>query len=206
MGYKQSWKIAKLVLGVITASSLSGCVGLDAVYLAGTVISQNINIVARSESDIKIQDGVKVYSISMKQQTSFFTTPCHYKGVMVEYARDWAETDQSTGIVLPPAPDKPIGYALILTKETCPGKSDRDIFSTDAKFFYPLFGRNYVLREGHRMDAVDYASQREDFRPKWLPQVLKTIHMEASHNKAAQDFETDMSSRSNSNEAKSMGA
>ena len=77
VGYKKFWKIAKLVLGVIAASSLAGCVGLDAVYLAGTLTSQNINIVARSESDIKTQDGVKVYPISMKQQTSVFTAPCY---------------------------------------------------------------------------------------------------------------------------------
>lgn len=45
------------------------------------------------------------------------------------------------------------------------------------------------------MDAVDYASQKEEFRPKWMPQVLKTIQEEASHNIAAQEFAAEMATR-----------
>lgn len=185
-----------MAFGILATCSLSGCVGLDAVYLAGTVTSQNINIVARAETDIKMQDGVKVYPITMKQQTSVFTEPCHYQGVLVEYARDWPEIQQSTGITLPPAPDKPIGYALILTKEQCPRKDARAIFSLDSKYFYLIGATSYVIRDGYRMDAVDYSSYAKDMRPKWLPQVLKTIHHEASHNIAAQEFEAEMASRS----------
>lgn len=187
--------VSRLVLGILAISSLSGCVGLDAVYLAGTVASQNINIVARAEADIPIEAGVKVYPISMKQQTSVFTAPCHYQGVLVEYARDWPELDQATATMLPPAPDKPIGYALILTKEQCPNKAQRAIFSLDSKYFYLIGGSRYVIRDGYRMDAVDYASYAQDMRPKWLAQVLKTIHDEAPRNTAAQGFETEMAAR-----------
>jgi hypothetical protein len=168
---------------------------LNIFYLAATIGSQAINIVANADSDIEIKENVHVYAISLKQQAPFWVDKCHYSGVMIEYARDWEEIEPSTGTVLPAAPEKPIGYALILTKEKCPDKSERDIFSTGSKFFYPLFGRNYVIREGHRIDALDYASQKEDFRPKWMPQVLKTIQQEASNNIAAQNFEAEMNKR-----------
>ncbi|MCP3024073.1 hypothetical protein [Cupriavidus basilensis] len=45
------------------------------------------------------------------------------------------------------------------------------------------------------MDAVDYASQREDARQKWMPQVLKTIVEEAPRNATAQSFLAHMKAR-----------
>lgn len=120
---------------------------------------------------------------------------CAYDGVMVEYARDWEEVQEHTGIVSPPEPDKPVGYALILTKERCPGKPEVKIFSTGAKYLYPLLGKGYVIREGHRMDAVAYPGARPDSGPKWMPQVLKTIETEALTNPAAKLFMADIQGR-----------
>lgn len=167
---------------------------VNSLFLVGTIASQAINIVALAESDIKTRENVRVYSISMKQQAPFWVEKCHYEGVMVQYARDWEETQPSTGMVSAPEPDKPIGYALILTKENCPGKEERAIFSVGDKYFYP-FASSYVIREGHRMDAVDYSSQREDMRPKWMSQVLKTIEADAPRNAAAQNFLAEMTAR-----------
>ncbi|MBY4727396.1 MULTISPECIES: hypothetical protein [Burkholderia] len=167
---------------------------LNSLFLVGTIASQAINIVGLAESDIKAQEGVRVYSISMKQQAPLWVEKCHYQGVMVQYARDWEENQPVTGMALAPEPDTPIGYALILTKEKCPGKDERAIFSVGSKYFYP-FNKSYVIREGHRMDAVDYASQREDVRPKWMPQVLRTIETDAPRNVAAQNFMVEMKAR-----------
>ncbi|WP_157655454.1 hypothetical protein [Burkholderia ubonensis] len=167
---------------------------LNSLFLVGTIASQAINIVGLAESDIKAQDGVRIYSISMRQQAPFWVEKCQYQGVVVQYARDWEETQPATGIVLAPDPDTPIGYALILTKEKCPGKDERAIFSVGSKYFYP-FNKSYVIREGHRMDAVDYASQREDVRPKWMPQVLRAIETDAPRNVAAQNFLMEMRAR-----------
>jgi hypothetical protein len=168
---------------------------LNAFFLAATLTSQMLNIVAQANVDVKIQEGVRVYSVAMRQQTPYGVDKCSYDGVMVQYARDWEEVQSSTERVLPPEPDKPIGYALILTREKCPGKNERPIFSTGSKFFYPLFGRAYVIREGHSVNAVDYAGQRENMRPKWMPQVLKTIEAEVPNNKAAQMFVAEMMAR-----------
>lgn len=173
---------------------------LNAFFLATTLASQVFNIVAQANSDVQIQDGVRVYAVAMRQQTPYGVEKCNYDGVMVQYARDWEEV-QPSGVVVPPEPDKPIGYALILTKEKCPGKDERPIFSAGSKFFYPLFGRGYVIREGHRMDAVDYASQPENMRPKWMPQVLKTIEADAPGNIVAQNFLAEMKARSDAAKA-----
>ena len=122
---------------------------LNIFYLAVTVGSQAINIVANADSDIAIKENVRVYAISMRQQAPLWVDKCQYGGVMVEFAQDLEEIQESTGVVLHPAPDKPIGHALILTKEKCPGKTEKSIFSTDARYFSPLFGRcKYVIREG----------------------------------------------------------
>lgn len=173
---------------------------LNALFLAGTLASQALNIVALSNSDISIQDDVRVYAIAMRQQTPYGVDKCAYDGVMVRYARDWEEVEPTTAEVHQPEPDKPIGYALILTNEKCPGKEERAIFSTGSKFFYPFFGRNYVIREGHRIDAADYASQAESLRPKWMPQVLKTIEADAPGNQAAQAFLAEMHVRSDASQ------
>jgi hypothetical protein len=173
---------------------------LNALFLATTLANQVLNIVGLSNSDIHIQEDVRVYAVAMRQQTPYGVDKCAYDGVMVQYARDWEEVQPSTENVLPPEPDKPIGYALILTKEKCPGKDERAIFSTGSKFFYPFFGRSYVIREGHRIDAVDYASQPENMRPKWMPQVLKTIETDAPENIVAQNFLGEMKARADASQ------
>jgi len=173
---------------------LSGCVGLDAVYLAATATSQSINIVANADSDIEHQDGVRVYAISMTQQAPLWVNLCHYDGILVEYARDWEESQPGTDIVLKPQPDKPIGYALLLTKERCPDKDERAIFSLGTKSFYGL-NRKYVIREGHRIDAIAYEDFRKDSRPRWLPQVLETVERNSSDNAAARNFLMEMETR-----------
>lgn len=161
---------------------------LNVIFLSSTLISQTINIVVIADYDIKKQGNTKVYAISMTQQAPVFVEKCQYSGVMVQYARDWQEVHKKTGEVFPSEPEKPIGYALILTKEKCPNKEEHQIFSTASKFFYPFFGKEYVIREGSRMDAVDYTNQSENFRPKWMPQVLNTIREEASQNPVAESF------------------
>ncbi|MGQ5490882.1 hypothetical protein ACUH78_18750 [Thauera sp. ZXT1-4] len=168
---------------------------LNAIFLAGNLIAQNVNVVARADEDILVQQGVKVYAISMTEQAPAWTDKCKYGGVMVEYARDWPEEQSATGEVLPPEPDKPIGYALILTEERCPEKEARKIFNTDSKFFAPLFGKKFVIREGGPMDTRDYWNQREEHRAKWMPQVLRTIEAEAATNPVAKAFVEEMHAR-----------
>lgn len=168
---------------------------LNLLYLGATVAAQSLTIVANATSDIPIQEGVRVYAVRMKQQAPLWADHCLYDGVMVEFARDWETVQPFTGNVLPPEPDKPVGYALILTRENCPNKPERPIFNTGDSFFSPLFGRRYVIRDGNRMDTQDYAGAKEESRPKWMPQVLKTIAAEAGSNPVARDFLAELERR-----------
>jgi len=168
---------------------------LNVLYLAATLTSQALNIVGNAEADVLQQEGVRVYAVALKQQAPMWVDKCLYDGVMVQYARDWEEPGPVSGVVLPAEPDKPVGYALIVTREKCPGKEARDVFSTGSKLFYPLFGKEYVIRERHRIDAVDYASTREDLRPRWMPQVMRTLENDAASNAVARQFITEMQHR-----------
>jgi hypothetical protein len=108
----------------------------------------------------------------------------------------WKEFQPSTGSILTLEPDKPVGYVLILNKEKCLGNNAQVIFSTGSKLFYPYFGRKYVIREGHTIDASDYMSQPESMRAKWAPQVLKTVEAEAPGNPAARRFLSELKAQS----------
>lgn len=169
---------------------------LNAIFLAANIAAQTLNVVARADEDILIEKDVKVYAVSMTEQAPMWTKKCKYEGVMVEYARDWEEEQLSTGVILPPEPDKPIGYALILTKERCPEKEERAIFNIGASPSSPFFGRKHVLREGNPVDTRDFLSLKEEYRPKWMPQVLRTIEAEAPKNPAAQRFLDEIGTRS----------
>lgn len=186
--------IKKILFPLGLTTMLSGCVGLDVVHLAATATNQSINIVANADSDIEQQEGVRVYDISMTQQAPLWVKLCHYDGILVEYARDWEESQPGTDIVSKPQPDKPIGYALLLTKERCPNKDERAIFSLGTKSFYG-FNKKYVIREGHRIDAIAYEDYRKDARPRWLPQVLNTVERSAPDNVAARNFLIEMEAR-----------
>jgi len=168
---------------------------LNVIFIAANIAAQTLNVVARADEDILIQKDVKVYAVSMTEQAPMWTDKCKYQGVMVEYARDWEEEQLSTGIILPAEPDKPIGYALILTKERCPEKEERQIFNVGESPSSPFFGRKHVLREGNPVDTRDFVSMKEEFRPKWMPQVLRTIEAEAPKNPAAHHFLDEIRSR-----------
>jgi len=168
---------------------------LNAIFIAANIAAQTLNVVARADEDILIQKDVKVYAVSMTEQAPMWTDKCKYEGVMVEYARDWEEEQLSTGVILAPEPDKPIGYALILTKERCPEKEERAILNVGDSPSSPFFGRKHVLREGNPVDTRDFESMKEEYRPKWMPQVLRTIEAEAPKNPAAQHFLDEMRTR-----------
>ena len=135
---------------------------LNVIFIAANIAAQTLNVVANADEDILIQKDVKVYAVSMTEQAPMWSKKCKYEGVMVEYARDWEEEQLSTGTILPAEPDKPIGFALILTKERCPEKEERAIFNIGSSPSSPFFGRKYVIREGNAVDTRDFLSQKEE--------------------------------------------
>lgn len=159
------------------------------IFLGATLATPDIKL--NSLADITQEDNKRVYYAQLREQAPGFNqaAKCRYSGYFVPYARDWEEVDETSGKVVPAEPEKVIGYALIVTKEQCPEKPERDIMHVGSKFLYGgLWGPSkYVTRELHRIDVSDYFGTKPDFRPKWMPQVLKTIKEESSSSEIARD-------------------
>jgi len=175
---------------------MTGCVGVELAHLAGQVATQEISTIARAHDDVHLKTGVKVYPIAMFQQRPMWVTPCEYRGVIVEYSRDWDEVDDAGHVVRKADPHKREGYAVILNKEACPNKQPADIIKVGSATMSGLFGEpKYAIREGHGRTAVNYLDMHPDLRPRWMPQVIRTIKHEAAGNPVAADFLTQMRGR-----------
>lgn len=150
--------------------------------LSTVLIGQALNIPVVSNIETVRQENKKVYHASMRQIVPYGKEPCQYSGVFVEYAQDWDDYDKNGELKSKAAPNKPIGYALLLNKEICPGTNPKAILRVGEKLFYPLFGKNYVIRELHQVNATDYMTSHESLRPKWLSQVFAKLKSESENN------------------------
>lgn len=168
---------------------------LELVHLGIMVGDQVFNVPTLGTEEIERKPQVKVYATQVKQQKPMFMSHCIYDGVLVEYTRTWEE--ERNGTVWPAEPDKPAGYALILTKASCPDKEDEkernvELFATGERGY----SKKYVIRELERIVTWTLTPENhEKHTPKWLPQVVETIAMEAPSNPAAQSFLDEMSRR-----------
>lgn len=149
--------------------------------LSTVLIGQALNIPVVSNIETVRQENKKVYHASMRQIVPYGKEPCQYSGVFVEYAQDWDDYDKNGELKSKAAPNKPIGYALLLNKEMCPGTDPKAILRVGEKLFYPLFGKNYVIRELHQVNATDYMTSHESLRPKWISQVFTKLELESEN-------------------------
>lgn len=164
----------------------------DTFFLAVTLLTTHVKLNALN--DLLIEDGRKIYYVEMREQTPGFdySKKCLYDTALFPYVKDWETVNPKTGHTYPPKPDEVIGYALIATKQKCPGKEVQPVFLTSEKPLYWLFGAKYVVREHARFDTDDYVQTKPEDRPKWLPQVLKTIESESEKDPAAKQLLVDM--------------
>lgn len=186
----------RVIVSAAAALTLTGCAGLEMAHLAGQVIAQEVSTVAVAQDDVKMQDGAKVYPVEMGQRRPLGFASCKYQGVMVEYSRDWDEIDEWGHVVRAAEPDTSVGYALLLINESCPESEPQEIMKIGSKSFYPIWGRDFVIRKSHSMTAVDYFNLAQGLRPQWMPQVLNTIKEEAATNPVAANFFVELESRS----------
>jgi hypothetical protein len=110
---------------------------------------------------------------------------CHYTGLIVPYVRDWPETVRrgQEEEVLPPDLEHTAGHAVILDKETCPGKEDEKVFLVDA------VERNFgALGGGTDFHFDDPDTIKPEYKPKWLPQVMQRIERVAEHDGDAKEL------------------
>jgi hypothetical protein len=176
----------KKIAIALTTLLLTGCAGLELVHLAGQVIAQEASTVAVANDDVRMQENAKVYVVNMRQRRPYGFAFCQYKGVMVEYARDWNELDEQGNVVRVAEPDKAAGYALLLNQETCPKGGQKAILKVGSRAHYPWGA--FVIRKSHSMIAVNYYGLSTDIRPKWMPQVLATLRAESATNPDAARF------------------
>lgn len=166
---------------------------LELFYFGVTMANQTLNVIAFTEQDVKKVEGSRVVAVQMRGSAPMWSDNfCRYKGVMVEYTRDWDEIDSFTGEVKFKAdPDTYVAYGLILTEETCPKTGTNPVLLTGAKPF-PLsivpWGKDIAIRAKLGVTAVNYGSQLPEMRPKWLPQVIRTLHAEADSNPTAKSY------------------
>jgi hypothetical protein len=158
---------------------------LNGLFLVGVAAS---NIMLYSDADYihtDLQNPDSVTAISMHREWWRDESKCKFLGVMVPFARDWPETIKHGDIetVNPPEPDKIAGQAFIINRKVCPDKPDEAIFRVAEGW------RNQgKLLEKHHFAAHDLYGMREEYRPKWLPQVLARIERAAQHNGQAKAF------------------
>jgi len=158
---------------------------LNGLFLVGVVAS---NITLYSDADyIHPERGNldSVTAISMHREWWRDDSKCKFLGVMVPYARDWPETIKHGDFetVNAPEPDKIVGQAFIINRKVCPDKPDEAMFRVHEGWRNP--GK---LLEKHHFAAEDLYGMREEYRPKWLPQVLARIERVAQHDKQAEAF------------------
>lgn len=168
---------------------------LELVHLGVMVGDQVFNIPTLGMEEITRQPQVKVYATTVKEQRPLFVSYCTYKGVLVEYTRTWEE--ERNGTVWPAEPDKPAGFALIITRASCPHKENEnernvELFATGER---GMTGK-YAIREMERVVTWQLTPENhEKHTPKWLPQVMDTLAAEAPTNPAAKAFLSELSER-----------
>lgn len=158
---------------------------LNGLFLVGVVAS---DITLYSDADYihsAPENRDTVTAISMHREWWRDDSKCKYLGVMVPFVRDWPVTikRKDSETVNPPEPDKTAGQAFIINRKVCPGKPDEAMFRVADGWRNP----GKLLEKWH-FAAQDLYGMREEYRPKWLPQVLARIERVAQHDQQAKAF------------------
>ena len=172
---------------LLAASCLSGCIGLDIVYLA-VIAAQNttsdLTPIGETVMPTKLDAAVPAQYqpfVYRKDQD------CTFSAIMVPYDRTWPEEIQQEGNVtlLPPEPGKIAGYVAVIYKKECPNKEAGRILragiqGTEKKagLFDSLEdGDTIVMRHGdggsigRALDSSDMTVKGKE-QPQWWPQVV----------------------------------
>lgn len=183
---------------------------LNLVFLGTVMLS---DIVLYIEADYKFPDKGEVVAISTFREWWRDDSKCKYTGIMTPYVRDWPEVIKNgdTETVLPPEPDRIIGQAVIINKKVC-GDTVEPIFRT-ATIFRGV-SPNTLYKHG-MIKGADFMSAKPDYRPKWMPQILKNLEKIGEANPAVKIFlaestqyleDAQKQAEKNAEKAKSKGA
>jgi hypothetical protein len=159
---------------------------LNSLFLAGVMAS---NITLYSDGDYQflssVEDRDAVTAITLHREWWRKDSKCKYLGVMVPFVRDWPETINhgETETVNPPEPDKTAGQAFIINRKVCPGQPDEAMFRVA-----DIWRHSGRFLKKHHFAAQDLYGMREEYRPKWLAQVLARIERVAQRDEQAKLF------------------
>lgn len=117
---------------------------------------------------------------------------CRFTGVAVAYERTWEERYKSGDIesVVPPEPGVAAGYAVLINKKECDGKAPEAMLRVGVPLGAKRMVRLHSMDEHAILNAYMLNGMREDTRPKWLEQVIKSIDVAAETDPVAKDFVT----------------
>jgi len=179
----------KLLALLAMSVSLSGCFPLQVadLMLRGTHAAYSMMNFAAGRDVIPVP-GQRVYEAPLRRVPSMGNN-CDAKAILVQYGRDWDVLDSTTGEVRIKAnPDEIYDQAILAYGLMCDGKPAEDVLLvTDRRKGLP-FLRTENMVKNQLVIATSYFKLFEAQRPKWMPQVIRTIQNEAATNPAAQEF------------------
>ncbi len=142
--------------------------------------------------EARVRERELVAAITVKDRVPMWSDgACAYSGVLVPYARDWQQLDESEDpprLIREADPEKVVGQAVLLNTRTCPGKPlEHVLFAGES----PIAA--HVLFKNASITVTDVETMHKDVRYKWLPQVLTRVEAHAATgNEAAIGFMTNM--------------
>jgi len=186
----------KALAAIVVGFSLTGCAGLGAVNLFLGVTGAGVQTIApqltfEAEDKVEPIDGQKVYAANFKglRNGLGWISHCEAQGLVVDYVKDWDTIDEETGRVIKKAePDKIHNQALVLYKLNCKKEPSKKILATAERKARLTFPQKGKLDKNEFIVTNSYFNISEQFHPRWMTQIIKTIQEEAPINPAAQDF------------------
>lgn len=161
---------------------------LNALYI-GVMLVSSINLY--SEADFKFpeqMDAVVEVSAHREWWREDGKGKCSFKGIMVPFARDWDEVDESTypPITRAATPDKREGHVIVINRKVC--KSDQGDVVTPMFSAGPIWRTWNDFKEMHQVVVQDMVAMKPENKPQWLPGVMARIERVAATDPAAKEF------------------
>lgn len=163
---------------------------LNAVYLAAILIS-GITLYPSDETAVPLEiDAFVEVKLHREYWRDDGKGKCSFGGVLVPYARTWRQEVRRGDevVILPPEPDKIIGYVVVVNRKICDGKEAEAILRAGTPMTRkPFFGNRQV--DMHTFfQAGDMLETPPDKMPPWMPQVIERMALLAKTDNKAGSF------------------
>lgn len=157
------------------------------VKLYNTMETQMPQQLGQVQSIMFREEGYNLFTLSTPPSED---GKCKYTGFAVPYERTWEEVTQAgdVQVVNPPEPGKITGYAMVINKKACPGKEPEAMFRVATRDERGVLFNKGQMQKAYFIISRNYASLREDERPKWIEQVMSVLDTVSASNPEAKAF------------------